>query len=208
MPTIIHNNIAFIHIPKTGGCSICMLTPNTRYLINDLQSIITDEDAYLLLHAPANLIKKHFGNIRMVAYVRNPYTRFISMFCMSKSLCIHKYAITIEGITQFCNNFNTTPVLKDANIFKPMVYYTHDENGCIVDDILRFEDFANETSKYARIMNIEPPVEIPDINKNCFIQNETYDSWYESCPMLFTFVNEVYKEDFAAFNYEMKTHIQ
>jgi hypothetical protein len=31
-----------------------------------------------------------------------------------------------------------------------------------------------------------------------------YDAWYQSCPMLYDFVNEVYAEDLKAFNYKMQ----
>jgi hypothetical protein len=88
MPTLIYNNKVFIHIPKTGGTSISSLTCPTNYFINKYE--YSNIDNYLLIHAPINLINEKENNIiKKIAFVRNPYTRFISIYCMSKILGIH-----------------------------------------------------------------------------------------------------------------------
>ncbi len=208
MPTILYNNIAFIHVPKTGGCSVSTLIYNAQYFIQKYLDVLTDEDHYLLLHAPAKMIKEHEKEIKMtIAFVRNPYTRFISMFCKSKDTIKHNYPISTIGITQFCKDFKQSN-LDDEIIFKPMTYYLYDNSTCIVDNILRFENFESEVQKYCDLMSIKLPSQIPHLNQNTYIDSTNYMTWYEEYPELYDFVNEVYADDFRLFNYEKISSVQ
>jgi hypothetical protein len=207
MPTFLHNKKAFIHIPKTGGTSISSLFNNQEFFIQKYIDIIVDREHLSLLHASASLVKKHEECLNMVTFVRNPYHRFISAYCMGRFLRIHNFEITIEGIQSFCNEFQQSQELQKSLLFKPMVFYTHDENSkCMIDNILYFEDFQNEISKFCKFMDIYIERDIPHINKIPIMNknNLEYDAWYQSCPMLYDFVNEVYAEDFKAFNYTMQ----
>ena len=202
MPSFIYNDIAFIHVPKTGGTSISSLINIEDFFIKKYINIIKEKEHLLLLHAPASLVK-HYENCKtMIAFVRNPYTRFISIFCMSKNMRIHNFDISIEGIKQFCKFFLESTELKKSIIFKPMTYFIYDEkNNCLVDHILHFENFSNDIIKLCNIMNINIPSEIPIITKNMYFDNSDYMSWYDEYPELYNFVNNIYQEDFKAFNY-------
>lgn len=206
MPTLLYNNIAFIHVPKTGGNSISSLIYNSEYFITKYINILINYDHYLLLHAPASLVKNNENVSDMIAFVRNPYTRFISMFCKSKDLNMHNYPINIEGLVQFCNDFKTSN-LNNEIIFKPMTYFIYDNSTCLVKNILRFEDFDNEVLVYLKLMGVENnphiPQTIPYINNNIHINNNNYQELYVAYPALYNFVNEIYEEDFINFNYPM-----
>ena len=203
MPTQIYNNIAFIHIPKTGGTSVSQLFPNSELFINKYLHVIKSEDHFLLLHAPAQLLKKYEPNLQFTfAFVRNPYTRFISMFCMGKTLAVHNYKISVEGITQFCKDFKKSN-FNEQVIFKSMTYFLYDKSICIVDQILYYENFDDEIKKVFKLLKFVEPLEIPHTNDNFYIDRNDYKEWYAKCPMLYSFVNEIYKEDFKHFNYKM-----
>ena len=203
MPTQLNNDIAFIHVPKTGGTSISTLFPYPQMFITKYLDILKDEDHYLLIHAPANLTKVHEPNLKMmIGFVRNPYTRFISIFCTSKGLAIHNYSISIEGITQFCNDFKQSG-FNQHTIFKPMKYFVYDNSECIVDRIFYYEDFENAVKTIAELINIETSSAIPHLNNNLLIHQNEYMEWYDKCPLLYDFVNDIYEEDFKSFNYQM-----
>jgi hypothetical protein len=200
MPTLIYNNNVFIHIPKTGGTSISSLTQQSCFFINKYINDYIDIDKYLLIHSPIYLVNKKENNlINKIAFVRNPYTRFISIFCMSKNLGIHNYDITIEGISQFCEDFKKSNLINHL-IFKPMTYYICDENlNIIVDYIFKYENFNEEIIKYCEIMKINIPNNIPNINNNLYIDKKDYNNFYNL--NIYNFVNEIYNDDFEKFNY-------
>lgn len=201
MPTLLYNNIAFVHVPKTAGSSISSLIPTAELFIQ--KHADASSNSYLLLHAPAKIVKEREQPSSIIAFVRNPYSRFISIFCMSKNLGIHSYDISIQGITQFCSDFKQSAFSSDY-IFKPMKYYLYDNTTCLADHIFRYENLANDVQSYLQIMQItDSPTEIPYINNNLFLDKSEYNSWYQANPMLYDFVNDIYAEDFTAFNYAM-----
>lgn len=203
MPSLIYNDIAFIHVPKTGGSSISTLIPKAQYFIDKYKNIIDNNNNHFqLLHASAYLIKNTSTDIKlMIGFVRNPYTRFISLFCMSKNIQVHDYPISIDGILNFCNNFKKSNLINEY-IFKPMKFFLYEDSKCIVDYIFYYENYDNEVKKFLEILNIDYPVIIPKINYNLFIDNSEYNNWYQMAPKLYDFVNEIYDEDFKTFNYE------
>lgn len=198
MPTLIYNNKVFIHIPKTGGTSISSLTCPTNYFIN--KNEYSNIDNYLLIHAPINLINEKENNIiKKIAFVRNPYTRFMSIYCMSKNLGIHNNDISIDGITNFCKDFREKNIYNDY-IFKPMTYYICDENLNVnVDYVFKYENFDEDILKYCKIMEINIPDNIPYINYNIFIDKTYYNNYFNS--YIYEFINDIYNDDFEIFNY-------
>jgi hypothetical protein len=212
MPTCICNNIAYIHIPKTAGTSMTQQFKNTtNYIVFnedyvDIQDSIDFYNMYLD-HVPAFLVQKYETDkyYKMLTYVRNPYTRFISMFCQAKKLDLHSYDISIKGIQQFCSEFRDSDYNSEKYkmFFNPMIYYTHDESkrNNLVDYIFRYENLENTIKSVEKIMNV-PIKDIPISNQNEMTDNTKYMQWYTNCPMLYDFVNDIYSADFDAFYYD------
>ena len=208
MPTCICNHIAFIHIPKTAGTSMTLQFKNANdfMVFNEAYVDIQDSSDFCnmyLDHVPAFLVQKYESDnyYKMLTYIRNPYTRFISMFCQAKKLELHSYDISIKGIEQFCSDFLDSKGYK--MFFEPMVYYTHDENqkNSLVDYIFRYENLANTLKSVEKIMNVSIQ-DIPISNQNEMTDNTKYMQWYTKCPMLYDFVNDKYSADFETFYYE------
>ena len=205
MPTQIFENTAFIHVPKTGGTCISALFPDSQLFITKYLNLndVEEKDHYFLLHAPANLVKLHEPNLKMIiGFVRNPYTRFISIFCMSKGLGVHDYSISIPGIIKFCNDFRKSSFSKNI-IFKPMSFFLCNDSVCIADHIFYFENFDNSIKTISKLCGFEIPSEITCKNDNLLIHRDQYKKWYKNCPLLYDFVNDIYKDDFKYFDYKI-----
>lgn len=206
MPTFVNDSIAFIHVPKTGGTNVAnTLFINEEMMITKHLETMKDTEHYLLLHCPASIVREKEPNIKtMIGFVRNPYTRFISLFCSSRGLNIHQYLISIEGIKEFCKNFKGS-MLAENIIFKPMTYFLYDKSVCIVNHIYYYEEYESAIKQISELIAKDEPSEIKELNTNLYIHQSEYNDWYTKCPMLYDFVNEVYEDDFKSFNYEMIT---
>ena len=106
MPSFVDmsKGIAFVHIPKTGGIAISSAIESnsiTRCCIERYQKKYKDlESDFDVIHATANMM--HNKSVKkIIAVVRNPYDRFVSMFCMGVTLGMHTFEPTKEGIMVF-----------------------------------------------------------------------------------------------------------
>jgi hypothetical protein len=208
MPTCICNNIAFIHIPKTAGTSMTLQLKNANksMVFNEKYANVQDTNDdfknMYLDHLPAFLVKKYekHNYDKMLAYVRNPYSRFISMFCQGKVIELHSYDISIQGIKQFCNEFS----LQRNAFYNPMSYYIYDVDNKtnLVDYIFSYESLQDSINSVAKITQTNMS-NIQVINYNKMTDNTKYMQWYTKCPILYDFVNEFYIDDFRKFDYNM-----
>jgi hypothetical protein len=209
MPSLINiiEHVAFIHIPKTGGSTITSALEtyihNTHTRRYEKTNNETDFDA---IHATANMIDiTHLDKI--ICVVRNPYDRFVSMFCMGSILGMHIFEPTMKGIMEFCDYFTSTPSCKDMLLFKPMTHFTHviTLSGLkpLANAVLRYEDFENALRNCCMLFNT-PIIQSGIINANVYESQTNYNTWYENNSRLTLFVNTVYFSDFKEFNYTMR----
>jgi hypothetical protein len=198
----------FVHIPKTGGSTISNILQDSIKYVDACPPTAID-DAYLHLHATAKMLLDHTVSTdpkpnRMFTIVRNPYTRFISAFCMAKNIIKDfPYECSANGISQFCRDAKSS--LMSHNIFKPMTFYTHDEtvNVCLVHHVYKYESFDEAVESACKLVGISnnTVTPIPILNTNLHIDNAQYWQILNSDSCIIDFVNNVYVNDFTAFGY-------
>jgi hypothetical protein len=164
---------------KTGFIHIPKTSGTTycrKYLIKDMNYV----------HMPASVTETI--NMDLTTIVRNPYSRFISAFLMMINYNIISYEKTIEGLHKAIDDNFIEKINNDyLCFFKPMVFFTHttDLKQNLVKNIIKFEDII-KTDDYLAIN---------------FVKNVHF----ELSNKAIAFVNNLYKDDFREFNYEMKS---
>jgi len=154
-------------------------TSGTSYSIRYL----TNDATYS--HMPAFEIENI--NFELTTIVRNPYTRFISAFLMMIRYNSILYENTTESLDKAIDD-NFIEKLNDVYscFFKPMVFFTHtkDLKKNLVKNIIKFEDII-KTDDYLSLKS----------------ENNVH---FELSNKAIAFINNLYKDDFREFNYEMK----
>jgi len=199
MPSLFNENlkIIYIHIPKTAGMTINKILfnydNNFKLICNSEEEEPTINTMHLTIKEVKNKLNKNFIYNKIIISIRNPYDRFISIYCMSKRLNIHNYNITTKDIEQFCINFYNLN-LNNNYFFKPMSFFC-DFNDSIY--IIKYENLINDIYN---ILNNDK-ILIPHLNKNFYINKFYYNSLYKNSKIIIEFINSYYKEDFINFNY-------
>jgi hypothetical protein len=167
----------FIHIPKTGGHTVGHSLRYWKVLDGATHTHINIEQFKETV--------KNFSEYKIYTFVRNPYTRFNSMY---NFLLIMGYV-------------DDTPITFATNIFlgkyelvfvNPMCYFCKKEQ---LTDFGRVETFDED---FKRMFKCE----------NLGIKNKTnYGDVYERFPQLRDMVARLYYEDFVDFGYEIQPFI-
>lgn len=175
----------FIHIPKTGGSSICT-APGLL-----IQGSIN--------HDPALAIKDH--NLKMCfTFVRDPYTRFTS------AVMNHDFATpeTFEEFvtTTFMENYEKEFEkwnLSEWGVLQPQHKYVtgnSDKKWDAIKFIGKFESLREDFDKVCEMLEID--YDLPHLNKNKFPK-------HVDCHTRKTkeIVSKVYRKDFEMFGYRV-----
>ena len=135
------NNIAFIHVPKTGGMSIkksiALNCPDAKYMPEDMFSDkITGVDWREVMHYPYSHWEKYTENKWVFSVVRNPFIRAVSLYVFLKNLYAFKNKLkdlTFEDLYAKENKFATTTQTKILT-----------GNTGMVPNIFKYEEGYNE----------------------------------------------------------------
>ena len=197
-------NILFIHIPKTGGTSVCdyfskkFNIPLNNSSLHDFLILDTEENKIeinsSLQHMSYNTIMKYkdFFNVEseklvIITTVRSPYYRVISDLFFLKKINTessnHEVYIAIqEYIATLWDNHGL-----------PQYYFLLDENNSLVQNI---KIMQTETLQYD--MNEIGYVDF-DIKTNCNENNINYDDYLNMDSI--NLINNYYEKDFELFGY-------
>jgi hypothetical protein len=187
MPTLVDNEckICFVHIPKTAGCWTNDVLEKVSRSARTYEPT-TLEDA----HTPAFLLVDNYPQYTFITIVRNPYTRFVSLFCMGKLLGLHSYDVSRYGIDEFCANGAD---FQDMLFFKPMSYFTHttDMSRCLVHGISKFEDMPSTIHIFQKLFKVKLPEQNNSVvvNSNCYIHHSEYEALYSTNPSVINYIN-------------------
>ena len=196
-------NALFIHIPKNAGTSVCTalgIKKCHHYFLSDYEKQIGT---------------KKLGRITTIAFTRNPWDRFISLYNYARMQISH-YHNNIEpqkGIYGAHPDYeilkNSTPRecarllvegklhLPNWNIWLPQSTWLKDSFGNLKKPTFlgRFENLNTDFEEIRSILDLETT--IPHINqskKSCY--RECFDSETREI------VSSYYQEDIERFNYK------
>jgi Sulfotransferase family len=172
---------AFIHIPKTGGVSIVK---------NILEPLGVDRVGGFPRHHAyrPDLFEPDWF---VFAFVRNPYTRAVSLY--RHQTFKNKKGRTDNGVGAFLTGL----IEEYAETGRPMVQAKF--VGPLVD-IYRFEDFDNEVAKICKRLGVKKPF-LPKDPRNNYYGEYKWRMFVNDDDI--SVINEIFREDFETFGYKM-----
>lgn len=181
----------FIHIPKCGGTTIEKLLFNENNIRNgklpcSVHSTISEF--------------KNFYSFFIFSFVRNPYTRIISVFNYymnngngtnkDKNMISNKKTITL-------NNFLDLYSKDNIPHLNTQFYYL--KNSEHINYIAKFENYDNELNYILSF------IQYKNKNKNYVSYRKSKQQNHLITPNFINKVNEIYAVDFKNYNYKMIT---
>ncbi len=151
MPFCDDKKVIFLHVPKTGGTTIKRIFD--IQLLHDSNPATNPSPQ----HLTCKMLREYIGNKKYSDYykfvfVRNPWARILSSYFWRQTLPKKR---PILPFNEFINNVEQVVGRQQyydqefGDHFIPQVEYTSD-----VDDIFRFEDFANGIEKIASRLGV------------------------------------------------------
>ena len=193
--------LTFLRIPKNASTSIYTFfgfanTVRNEYLdANNSKYLNVFEPSHCTLQEAKKLLGDDIAELPVLAVVRNPYDRMVSMFFFAKKHDLGKlYDISLNSFDEFVEGFYK--LSKDPNFFhaKTQCEYIKDSENVTV---CRFENLKDDVSKFINDNNL--PFNIEEFQKlNSTVHND-YKSYYTDKTK--GTVNKMWKEDFDRFSY-------
>lgn len=195
--------LRFTHIPKTAGSSIYIKArengikwgPEDPELANiHFHHQLTGHNALQFMHEEK--LKKYIEKYRTFTVVRNPYHRMVSFMLWTDKGLKHKsakyFSQRVEHHVRCYKGKN--------NHWAPQVIWVNDKQGNpIINHVLKFENLTSEFNALMQEYNIDIQLD-KHLNQSSHVH--TVRDLEDSCIAL---INEVYAEDFKAFNYPICT---
>lgn len=202
MPINQKYNLLFIHIPKNAGTTIEKIfsmyeNPNSLWVGSELN---LNEGKFAPQHLNYALLTKtypkiNFDSMIKFTFVRNPYSRAISLFNWNLKHGYYKPKFNNKFTNIEFNHFLTTFISKLNSSHKlPQSFYF----DCEYDFVGRVENFKEDFSKFLNTYNIPIVYKGEHFNKTNsseLINNLSREN--------IDVINDLYREDFENFNYKM-----
>lgn len=205
-----YKNVLFIWIPKTGGTTIYELLDiynAKKYLkIDSIKNKFNNEGIVTFGHISysklldANLVNDKFDkNSFKFTFVRNPYSRMVSLFFYLKKMKIVSLDLSF---CEFCKRATTSQPIGLFNVknFSQCNRQVEWIRNTKIDFIGKFENMSQDWSKLASHIQCYKHHPIPHKNST---NHEHYSFYYDKTSL--EYVNGYYKEDFQTFGYTIKT---
>lgn len=216
----------FVHIPKNGGMTY-RKNPNIRnQIILATPNMHVSKEYTRKLHEVMHHHGEHEGNeharyidwnedirnkYKAVAIVRNPWSRVVSRFEFARKVIYQEKESDHYGETDYidCSSFeaflDTRHIWGDKEYFwhrairgwYPALDYVTDENGKVCCDILRFENYNEDTKDYFNLLSNPEPR-----NVTGYLQS-TYKSYYNKDTI--QVVADWYKRDIDHWGFDFDT---
>lgn len=201
------HGFAFFHIPRTGGTSIeYSLVDITKYdntnhiIINnfnvnkDLNVHIFNQIKHLNQSPIANILEKNnieYSNWYEFIFVRNPYTRFLSIFEMHATYNQKSktYNLDLDDYLKHLQFYKlTTPICKQQTYWleSPLTRKVN---------VHKFENLHNEWTVLCEKFNLGN-ITLKHSQKTNYVEK------IELTPSQKDIIYEVYKDDFIEFGYD------
>jgi hypothetical protein len=205
-------NFVFVHIPKNGGTSINYIIKQhmTHWVglnnIDDGTLNMLSKKKYNCLNFKHSSFKTFKHPEKLICFVRNPYSRIISLFFYHK---LNRTYTFKEFVTQMYNNKKLVNYIQNNeyhtsikfNLIKYLYSYKL-QSYWIPDDIFfcgKLENVNDDLNTLFDKMNIQLN-ESTIIHKNK-TNHDSYLTYYDDETK--KMVYEIYKSDFEQFNYKI-----
>lgn len=176
----------YIHIPKTAGTTISNILSYT----GNVEGLEHSHSA----------INKFPSNYFIFTFVRNPFTRYLSMFFHETKLG------RFNG-----NMYEFTKHTNKNIVFNPQIYFikTGETENKKVNFIGRYENLFNDINFVLEKTGNKKVSQIPHLNKNSIyekhpnLNQQKYYEIYLRDNYIREYIKEKYIEDFQYFKYDM-----
>jgi len=191
-----NNKVIFIHINKCGGTSM-------KHIVEEYNHIkIPSNDNIISLKN-----KKSWNESIKITFVRNPYTRLLSLFHMLKR---DGYQSTLDEVIDIITNKNIKYLVSDGGLKPRSKEYirrhglpmTHKHYGVMNDDlsldidyVYKLEELQDKWDEIKQITQINKDLVKLNVSKN----KNKIDVFTKK---QLSKINEYYNNDFICFNYE------
>ena len=188
------SKLVFVHIPKTGGCSVREhLKTSGPYCEMFGEHDTTGDLAHLVPSKINDMIHINLKEYTLFMITRNPYARLVSMW----------YYLRVKWRTfpEFVNFLNENDVNQwPVHAIPQVVFYEDGKEKCEFKQImvLRFENLRVEYKALCAKCGIEG--ELPHQNQSRFTLKEL-DTMAHYDDKTLAIVNRLYEKDFEAFGY-------
>ena len=196
-----NKTLTFLRIPKNASTSIYSFfgTANTirnEYLdANNSKYLNVFESSHCTLQEAKNLLGDHVSELPLLAVVRNPYDRMVSMFFFAKKHNLGQlYDISLDSFDSFVEGFYKAS--KDPDFFhaKNQGDYMEGSNNVTV---CRFENLKNDISKF--ISDNKLPFNMDYFPKLNSTDHNNYKSYYSDNSK--NIVKKMWQDDLTRFSY-------
>lgn len=198
-------SVTFIRIPKNASTSIYSFFGEANLIRNDYLS--ADNPKYLNIFEPshctiseaANLLGKDILDSLVLAVVRNPYDRLVSMFFFAKKYDLGSlYDVDTDSFDTFAEQFYELSHHKDFfHGTSQKEYIAHEK----LDEftICRFEQLEPDLSAFIKDNNLEEDFDINDFPKLNSTEHCDYHDYYSDESK--NIVKKMWGEDLDCFSY-------
>lgn len=196
-----NKTLTFLRIPKNASTSIYSFfgTANTirnEYLdANNSKYLNVFESSHCTLQEAKNLLGDHVAELPLLAVVRNPYDRMVSMFFFAKKHNLGQlYDISLDSFDSFVEGFYKAS--KDPDFFHAKNQGDYMEGGNNVT-VCRFENLKNDISKF--ISDNKLPFNMDYFPKLNSTDHNNYKSYYSDNSK--NIVKKMWQDDLTRFSY-------
>ena len=193
--------LTFLRIPKNASTSIYTFfgfanTIRNEYLdANNSKYLNVFEPSHCTLQEAKDLLGNDIAELPVLAVVRNPYDRMVSMFFFAKKHDLGKlYDISLASFDVFVDGFYK--LSKDPDFFHAKTQYEYIKGNDKVT-VCRFENLKDDISKFIADNNLS--FNIDEFQKLNSTVHDDYKSYYTSKSK--DIVKNMWEEDLNCFSY-------
>jgi len=182
----------YVHIPKTGGTSLCQANLPNRPRGGYLADVLPKTDL-TIPHARVSYAAKYLWDYTFWATLRNPYDRFISVYLRGCS--VHGWRPFSQFIDEVA--FNKISL---TYAFLPQTHWVTYNGEIPIDHFVNFERLVPETMRTLEWLGVPHDKPFPHLKKSVrkpWREYYTEDDLYE--------VRQIYKGDFKLYEQQFRT---
>ena len=193
MPYCDEKQVLFLHIPRTGGSTMCR-----RFNIKSFQNF-RPKVRPSPQHLTCEMLRERLGAEKYESYykftfVRNPWARILSSYFWRQTLPKKREVLPFSDFIQNVKNTVENNLYYDQDFgdhFIPQTKYTES-----VDDIFRYDHFELGISKVAVALEVSVPNFPPKKSRNY----DEYWNFYDDRSR--DIIAEIYSEEIEQFGFE------